>query len=111
MTTEILKSIVDSPLGKTALGVVVIVLFGLNFWQQSAMRADSREWRDKIFALHEQQRLDQQSANVRQWEALSKCKDATQAVAIALARIEALLFIPPEQRKAAASSLPPKPHD
>lgn len=106
MTSTLLRQIVDSPLGKTALGVVVILLFVANFWQQSSMRNDAREWRDKMFELHSRQEQSQAAANQRQWEAQSKTREATQSVAIALARIEALLFIPPEQRKTAAASLP-----
>lgn len=106
---SLLKRATDSPLGKSALGVVVILLFALVIWLQisnrnelSANRADAQEFRKQFMDLliKEQERNDKQ--RTAQWQAMSKIAEGLNAIALAeatgFARIESILHIPPDKR-------------
>jgi type VI protein secretion system component VasK len=106
---SLLKRATDSPLGKSALGVVVLLLFGLVIWLQvsnrnelAANRADAQTFRQQFMDLliKEQDRNDKQ--RTAQWQALSKLADGLNSVGLAtatgFARIEATLRIMPEDR-------------
>lgn len=106
---SLLKRATDSPLGKSALGVVVILLFALVVWLQissrnelAASRADAQTFRQQFMDLliKEQDRNDKQ--RTAQWQALSKLADGLNAVGLAtatgFARIEATLRILPADR-------------
>ena len=113
---SLLKWATESPLGKSALGFVVILLFGLVIWLQisnrselSANRADAQEFRKQFMDLliKEQDRNDKQ--RTAQWQAMSKIADGLNAIGLAtatgFARIEATLRILPADR----GNMPPMP--
>lgn len=101
---DLLKKATDSPLGKSALGVVVILLFGLQATSMIVML--------NLYSKSEE-RNDRRMENL--YKNMSKTADGlnalTQMVAVGFRGIEVTLHIPPADRGPMTSPTvtPPKP--
>jgi hypothetical protein len=82
----------------TALGVVIVLLFGQSYVQ--SRQADERF--DKLLVLFSEHQKDMKDTARNQWQNQSKIADGLNAIALTvasgLARIEATLHIPPDKR-------------
>lgn len=105
---SLLKTLTESPLGKTALGVVVLMCFAGMYLQFKTLTEDARLAREQLFTLFQKHSQDTTAANTRQWQNAAEIAKAVNAMAIAMARIEALLHIPPAERPRATITEPPK---
>ena len=105
---SLLKTLTESPLGKTALGIVVLLCFGGMYLQFKTSTEDARLSREQLFKLFETHRSETASANTRQWQNMAEVAKAVNSVAIALGRIEALLHVPPAERPRTTNAEPPK---
>jgi len=97
----------------TALGVVIVLLFSQSYIQ--SRQADERF--DKLLTLFSEHQKDMKDTARNQWQNQAKIADGLNAIALTvatgLARIEATLHIPPDQRgpMTAKPASPPKVAD
>lgn len=114
MTVPGFATVVRYGRGLTLGGVVLLCCWFINRQMEIANRHADAE-RESMREMFAQQSTQNNEMHQRQWQAQSRIADKLGEVAIALNRIEAILFIPPadrarampvEARKAAEAKIP-----
>lgn len=93
---------------KTGLGVVVAMCFGFMELQRRSDNASREATETKLFQLFTDHQKDMKDTARGQWQNQGRIADGLNAVALQLARIEAILHVPPDQRKPMTEKSPPK---
>ena len=93
---------------KTGLGVVVALCFGFMELQRRSDNASREATEAKLFQLFADHQKDMKDTARSQWQNQGRIADGLNSVALQLARIEAILHVPPDKRKPLADSKPPE---
>ena len=85
-------------LTKTALGVVVVLCFGMIGWQLHATREDNKETRAQLMQLFETERTQRSKSETIVYQNQAAFVAGLNAIAVAVGRVEATLRILPADR-------------